>query len=115
MFSASQLIDFPYGDGIDLALGGGRKNFLRTTDVDDNNNKLYGLRQDGRNLKSEWISKSKDHIYVHNRNGFKQLKPNLKKKVLGRCIMHHHLFLYLKGRNFPGRKFRNLEIKTQRK
>jgi len=78
------LIDFPYGDGIDLALGGGRKNFLRTTDIDDNDNTTYGLRRDGRNLKSEWLKKSNDHIYVHDRNGLKQLKPNLKKKVLGK-------------------------------
>ena len=63
-------------------MGGGRKNFLRTGDHDDYNNTKFGLRTDGRNLKNEWL-KTKDHLYVHDKNGFDQLTPDVNKKVLG--------------------------------
>ncbi|MFS2317882.1 alkaline phosphatase [Maricaulis sp. D1M11] len=43
---ASQLIDFDHGDGIELALGGGRRNFLPSD--------AGGVRPDDRNLLSEW-------------------------------------------------------------
>lgn len=88
---ASQLIDFPYGDGLEIAFGGGRKNFLRVGDHDDYNKTKRGLREDGRNLKEEWL-KTKDHKYIHDKRGLDNLTPNVKNKVLGECLRFCCLF-----------------------
>lgn len=49
---ASQLINSEVGKQFKVVLGGGRKNFIPTTKQDDDG--LYGLRTDGRNLIDEW-------------------------------------------------------------
>ncbi len=49
---ASQLLDFAYGDGIEVALGGGRKAFVD--------------RPDGRDLVAEWSLKHPQGTYVSN-------------------------------------------------
>ena len=64
-------------------MGGGRKNFLREVDHDDDDKTKFGKRKDGRNLKSDWM-KTKNHLYVSNRKAFKELKPDVNKKVLGK-------------------------------
>jgi alkaline phosphatase len=46
---AAQLVAFPYGDGLDVALGGGKRHFISTADG--------GKRTDGRNLITEWKTK----------------------------------------------------------
>lgn len=83
---ARQLIEFKYGDSIDVALGGGRKNFLPEGQNDPKDPSQQGKRADGRNLVQEWQDKSNDHIYVWNRTQFNNLSPNCSKKVLGRLI-----------------------------
>ena len=67
---ASQLIDFPYGDGLDVALGGGRLNFLPIDSDDPEDEGKTGVRRDGRSLVEEWTSKSDDHIVVYDTAGF---------------------------------------------
>ncbi len=59
---AEQLIAFPYGDGIDVVMGGGRKNFL-PSDVDDIEGH-FGVREDKRNLIDEWQQKYPQGQYV---------------------------------------------------
>ena len=70
---ARQLIEFPYGDGIDVALGGGRRNFLpiEATDPEDADRK--GRRRDGRDLAEEWLAKSDEHVVVFDQAGFDAL------------------------------------------
>lgn len=51
---ASQLINSEVGKQFKVILGGGRKNFIPTTKQDDDG--LYGLRTDGKNLIEEWIA-----------------------------------------------------------
>ncbi len=63
---AQQLIDFPYGDGIDVALGGGRRRFLPSTSADPETGNP-GRRADGRDLTAEWVEKSDNHRYVWNK------------------------------------------------
>ncbi len=70
---AAQLIDFRLGDGIDVAMGGGRRNFTTKT----------GKRQDSRNLIKEWKAKSNNHIVVHNSQEFDRINVNTGPKVLG--------------------------------
>ena len=79
---AKQLIDFPYGDGLEIAFGGGRQHFLRKGDPDDDDASIFGKRTDGRNLKQDWL-KTENHKYISNRDGLKNLKPDINNKVLG--------------------------------
>jgi len=54
---ASQFIDFSYGDGIDVAMGGGRREFMPNTMTDVEGKS--GKRSDGRDLRQEWIEANK--------------------------------------------------------
>ncbi len=62
---ASQLIDFPYGDGLEVALGGGRRYFIPDTKPDPELRDLKGQRKDGRDLTEEWLS-GNNAAYVWN-------------------------------------------------
>ena len=72
---ARQLIEFPYGDGVDLVLGGGRAMFLPTTAPDPEDPGGTGRRRDGRNLVEEWLAVAEDRRFVHDSAGFKALDP----------------------------------------
>ena len=67
---ARQLIEFPYGGGLDLVLGGGRAYFLPDTVADLEQADKAGVRGDGRNLIDEWRAKSPNHRFVWNAQGF---------------------------------------------
>jgi alkaline phosphatase len=54
---ARQLIKFPHGDGIEVAMGGGRHSFLPKTTEDPEAKGKLGERQDGRDLTKEWTKK----------------------------------------------------------
>jgi alkaline phosphatase len=54
---ARQLVDFAHGDGIDVVLGGGRRQFLPVTAVDPENPQAHGERQDGRDLVQSWLQR----------------------------------------------------------
>lgn len=64
---ARQLIEFPYGNGLEVALGGGRSKFLPTTAADPEDAGKTGSRNDGRNLADEWTAKYKNSAYVWNK------------------------------------------------
>lgn len=80
---ASQLIDFPYGDVLEIAMGGGRSNFLPDVEADPEEPNLNGARKDGRNLVDEWRAKSPNHIYVWNEAQFNGLSPDAAPRPLG--------------------------------
>ncbi|WP_394165473.1 alkaline phosphatase [Neptunomonas phycophila] len=80
---ASQLIDFPYGDGIDVAMGGGRRHFLpndATANSIDAVSTVEGNRTDGRNLVEEWKNAHSDGYYADVQSEFDAI-PNTAKKV----------------------------------
>lgn len=54
---AKQLVQFSRGDGIDVALGGGRSHFLPRATADPEYPRLEGRRRDGRNLVEEWTAR----------------------------------------------------------
>ncbi len=56
---ARQLIEFSFGDGLEVALGGGRRHFLPTS--------RQGKRTDGRDLTAEWLAKFSRSRFVENR------------------------------------------------
>lgn len=80
---ASQLIDFPHGDGLEVAMGGGRKNFLPTTVNDPEYKKQNGVRLDNRDLMKEWKDKYKDAEVIWNKEQFKAVETKNTKHLLG--------------------------------
>ncbi len=54
---ARQLLEFPYGDGLEVALGGGRSYFMPNTAADPEYPTQKGRRADSRDLTAEWIGK----------------------------------------------------------
>lgn len=80
---ARQLIEFPYGDGLEVAMGGGRSSFLPKDAPDHEDEDARGNRSDGRDLVREWTAKSDAHVYVWDRTGFDGLDASADQKVLG--------------------------------
>jgi len=79
---ALQLIEFPFGDGLEVALGGGRLGFIPNTQPDYENPSSKGKRQDGRNLINEWLKKS-GSSFVYDKKGFESVDTTQSKKLLG--------------------------------
>ena len=63
---ARQLIEFRHGDGLEVALGGGRSFFLPETVADPEDPEKTGSRLDGRDLTAEWRNKT-NAAYVWNK------------------------------------------------
>ncbi|WQG84682.1 alkaline phosphatase [Kangiella aquimarina] len=78
---AQQLIDFNYGDGIDVVLGGGRRHFIPSSLTDEEGKN--GKRQDGQNLISLWQSKHSNGQYVFDQSGFDAVDTTVADKLLG--------------------------------
>ena len=80
---AAQLVDFPYGDGLEVALGGGRSYFLPSTVADPEDAGTTGRRLDGRNLPQEWAAKRPGSAYVWNKRQFDAIDPAGTRHLLG--------------------------------
>ena len=73
---ARQLVDFRYGDGLDVMFGGGRMNFLPETMADPEYSDKKGKRKDGRDLTKEWMKRySNSGAYAWNLEGFNKIDP----------------------------------------
>ncbi|MCB1809020.1 MAG: alkaline phosphatase [Candidatus Competibacteraceae bacterium] len=80
---ARQLIEFPYGDGVNVAMGGGRRSFLPGDMADPEDEGKTGERQDGRNLTQEWLDKYPNSAYVWNQEQFNAVDPATTDHLLG--------------------------------
>jgi alkaline phosphatase len=80
---ARQLIEFPYGDGLEVAMGGGRAKFLPKEEIDPEYSDRKGERLDGRNLPKEWVGKYQDASYVYDKKGFEAIDVKKTKHLLG--------------------------------
>jgi alkaline phosphatase len=80
---ARQLVEFPFGDGIEVAFGGGRSNFLPNTVADPEDAGRTGGRRDGRNLAAAWAARGAGHAYVWNKAQFDALDPATTRSALG--------------------------------
>lgn len=78
---ARQFIESPID--FDIALGGGRAQFLTETDPDPEYLAQTGDRQDGRNLVNEWTAKSDQHQFVYDQAGFEAINFASDVRVLG--------------------------------
>jgi alkaline phosphatase len=63
---ARQLVEFDVGAGIDVALGGGRGEFLTADETDPEYPATRGFRRDGRDLVADWRKRYPDGRYVWN-------------------------------------------------
>ncbi len=77
---AQQFIDFKFGNGIDLAFGGGRQHFFSKDNLGPEGKK--GKRSDGKNLIKDWKAKHKKGHYVWNNQGFNNIPDDTKQPVL---------------------------------
>ena len=79
---ARQLVNFDYGDGIDVILGGGSESLLPVH--------KGGLRQDNRNLITEWQDKNGSGKFISNTQQLRQLNSQqLPSKLMGLFTNSH--------------------------
>ncbi len=79
---AAQLIDWPAGDGFEVIMGGGRRNFMLDSQADPEDATKAGKRKD-RDLVAEWTARHNDGAYVWDKAGFEALDPAGTGRVLG--------------------------------
>ncbi len=89
---ASQLIDFPSGNGIEVALGGGRIKFLPYGSADPEDADTSAGRQDKRNLPREWLRKYPNSAYIWNQQQFDSIDPAATDHLLGLFASDHMQF-----------------------
>ncbi len=63
---ARQLVEFPHGDGLEVALGGGRSFFVPEDVEDPEDPEATGVREDERDLTQEWLRRRPRSAYVWN-------------------------------------------------
>ncbi len=80
---ARQLLEFNFGDGLEVALGGGRTKFIPKENVDIEYQNIVGERLDNRNLTEEWLKKYKNSAYVWNKKDFDAIDAKKTKHLLG--------------------------------
>ena len=86
---ADQLVSWPFGDGFEIALGGGRGYFMPESAADPEDEGKTGRRQDGRNLTEEWTKKSNGHLFVFDKAGVDKIDWASGPRVLGLFEMSH--------------------------
>lgn len=80
---ARQLVEFPYGDGLEVALGGGRSYFMPRTAADPEYPSQVGRRTDSTDLTSQWTRKYANSAYVWNKAQFDAIQPWKTQHLLG--------------------------------
>jgi alkaline phosphatase len=80
---ARQLIESPYGNGLEVAMGGGRTNFIPATMDDPEDAGKKGVRKDGRDLTAEWVKKAPNSAYVWNKTEFDAIDVSKTDHLLG--------------------------------
>jgi alkaline phosphatase len=81
---ARQLVEMQYGDGLEVAMGGGRSNFLPATASDPEDAGETGERQDGRDLTEAWLERhGNSGAYVWNKDQFDAIDPGDVDHLLG--------------------------------
>ena len=103
-FSASQLIKYRHGDGIEVAMGGGWRNFYKCGTKAPDGAILSGkkCRSDGRDLTKEWVRKFDKSAYVTNRTQLNNIDADKVDHLLGefhaqllRSMMYYKLHVII--------------------
>lgn len=87
-FSALQLAEYSYGDGIEVILAGGRREFMHQNETDPEYPDKKGERLDGRDLIQEWADKHPNSQYVWNKTAFDQIDVKKVDYVLGMYLTY---------------------------
>ena len=88
---AQQLLDFSYGGGIDVVLGGGRGKFMPNTAPDPVDGAM-GERSDKRDLTVEWTKKYHNAAYVWSAKQLAAVDPRKTDHLLGLFARGHMSF-----------------------
>jgi alkaline phosphatase len=81
---ARQLIEVPYGDGLEVAMGGGRSNFLPEAMADPEDEGETGNRKDGKDLTKAWLERyGNSGAFVWNKAQFDAVDPGNVDHLLG--------------------------------
>lgn len=80
---ARQLVEFPYGNGLEVALGGGRRNFWPRNMADLEDAGKTGERDDQRNLTEEWVENYDNAAFVWNKKQFDAIDTDNTDHLLG--------------------------------
>jgi alkaline phosphatase len=80
---ARQLIEFSYGNGLEVAMGGGRTKFLPREMPDPEYAGKTGERLDKRDLAKEWTDKHNNSAYVWNKQQFDAVDAKKTDHLLG--------------------------------
>ncbi len=99
---ARQMLEMPYGNGLEVALGGGRLNFLPQTVADPENPTKTGRRLDNRNLITEWTQRFENSAYVWNQADFSKINPRKVDHLLGLFDPSHMEFELDRARDAAG-------------
>lgn len=91
---ARQLIEFPHGNGLEVALGGGRSKFLSNTVNDPEDTASKGERTDGRNLPNEWLAQYSNSAYAWRKAEFDAINPATTDHLLGLFERSHMEYEY---------------------
>ena len=87
-----QLVEFPHGDGVDVILGGGRAQFLPNSESDREYEDQDGVRDDDRDLISEWLAKSNQRHYAWDNESLRHYSNRPDSQVLGLFEPSHMQF-----------------------
>lgn len=98
---ARQLIEFSAGDGLEVALGGGRRHFLPVSVRDPEDEGRTGSRTDGRDLTVEWSRRPRS-AYVWNKAQFEALDAAGTAHLLGLFDRSHMEYEYDRPRDVGG-------------
>jgi alkaline phosphatase len=98
---ARQLLEFDAGDGLEIALGGGRQHFLPETAADPEYPDKTGKRKDGRDLMKEWGARGPGHVAIWNASQLAALDLARAGPVLGLFEPSHLQFEAHRSRD-PG-------------
>jgi len=92
-------------DGIDVAMGGGRRHFLpkdAAFNSPDASSAVEGDRTDGRDLTAEWQDQYPSGVYVYDQAGFDSIDPESTEKVLGLFNESHMQYEADRGNDIAG-------------
>ena len=99
---ARQLVEWRYGDGLDVVLGGGRSQFLPRDQGDPEYPDVMGRRGDGRDLVAEWQTRHPQGRTVWNRAEFETVDPRETRDLLGLFEPSHMQFELERGKDKSG-------------
>ena len=88
---ARQLVEQPFGDGLEVALGGGRENFMLPTQRDPEEPGRPGKRLDQRDLIAQWTARP-GAVYVWNKEQFDAIDAAKTTHLLGLFERSHMRF-----------------------